>query len=122
MSLAASHIAAAADFAASFTGQTVAAKRPLDVDYVDVENVQVGETSHTRDGDETDGHENLKYRRQIVVKVADLPGGVARVDLVFLIEGETWSVHSIDGGSGGYKTFTLSSYSTARRNRNSYRR
>lgn len=117
MSLASSHFTIAHGHAASFLGATVGVMRPHDIDFVDASNVIVG-NERAELVEPSEGGSNYVKTRDLVIKVEDIPGDIARGDLLFEIDGDRYATedfNKIDGGYASYKVRRVEAREIARK-------
>jgi len=106
MSLADAHFRAAHQHSDGWFGDVIKCKRPADAGYLDVTATVAPERRERRT---TNLGTELFTVLDIVVDESTLPGGLARVDMTWEINGATYSVDSngIQDAEGGYKCVTL---------------
>lgn len=117
MSLLDSFFAAAHHHANELAGNEIQCKRPADVEY---ESITAIVTPEKRERRRSDTGLEIVTMREVTVEEACLPGEVARIDLTWRYEDQTYSTDEITDALGGFKCITLKRVESRRPQRKNY--
>lgn len=120
MSIATELFATGFAYVSEILGRGIVAKRPHDASFAAVAGVVLSSQRNDR-VKRSDGGIDVIRVRDVVATELNLPGAVARIDLVWQIEGDNYSTVEFNRVDGGFVSFKVQRNEAAEITRKNYR-